>query len=742
MDNEIINPVCIDAVHGAIAASNMQIHRPRNNISPFRQPEPSIGLPFLLQTLRHWWKYALPAAMALAGVGAVIACLTFVPAYEAAAWLRIDESPSYIAFESRQDTPLSTKVFSQTQIELIHSPLVLGPALPKIARLPEIAKQPDPIIWLAGHIQVKSQGESELFRVFYQGPEPEAAAQIVNAVVDSYFKLRESEDGKRLQRVIELLDQERDRREKELTLLRGMVRDLAQEATGKDPFAANPEPSPTAKHPLANLQANLVQSEVEKAVLSARIKAMEETAFVEPVPVPESAIKNKIEENPEIQRLEAELREKQARLQSIDAIVLKRDKSPSSRLLAEEIKGDENKLGQFRINLRKQILEDAQSSAAARREEKLAEMRTELETRRITINMLTERYESQLKDIKETSGDTMKLKFKQAELDRAEKVFALIAERSIRLRTEQRAPERVVLMQSAETPIMQINSPWRNTIIFSLAGFFIPLGFASLWERLARYVGDASRLEQEVHLNVVGEISKLPSRRIRTRRAASKQIGLAVQLFEESIDSLRTSLMLSDYLRDMRVLTVTSAAKQEGKTSVSAQLARSLSRVTGQPILLIDGDLRSPNIHQIFNVPLEPGLVKVLKGECSLENAIVANQSECLHILPAGRLDTNPHQLLGNGAIAGLLRQIPSKYRYIVIDTSPVLAASETLVLTAASDASLVCVMRDVSRMDQLKKTYERLIAAGSKPVGLVINGIPTKSYAYRYGSYAYNNKT
>jgi Mrp family chromosome partitioning ATPase len=97
---------------------------------------------------------------------------------------------------------------------------------------------------------------------------------------------------------------------------------------------------------------------------------------------------------------------------------------------------------------------------------------------------------------------------------------------------------------------------------------------------------------------------------------------------------------------------------------------------------------------------------------------------------------------LGNGAMATLLKNIPLKYRYVVIDTSPVLAASETLVLTSASDASLVCVMRDVSRIDQLKKTYERLLAAGSKPVGLVINGIPTKSYAYRYGSYAYRNKT
>ena len=739
MDNEIINPVRIDSVPSTVIASNMQVLRARNNLPPVRQSEPSMGLPFLLQMLRHWWKCAVPAALLLAGAGAAIAYLLFEPAYEATAWLRIDASPAFVAFESRQDN--QTKVFAQTQIELIHSPLVLGPALPKIARLPEIEKQPDPIQWLAGRIQVKAVGESELFKVLYQGPEPEAASQIVNAIVDSYFKLREGEDSKRLQRVIELLDQEQNRREKELSLLRGMVRDLAQEATGKDPFAANPEPSSTTKYPFANLQGNLVQAEVERAVLAARIKAMEETASVEPPSMPEAMIKRKIEENADIQRLETELIIKQGMLQRIESTVVKKEKDPSYRQLVEDIKGGERILEQLRINLRKQVVQETESIAVEKREEKLAEMRTELDTRRITIQMLTERYENQIKDVKETSGDTLKLKFKQAELDRAEKVFALIAERAVKLRTEQNAPERVVLMQAAEPPKVQINSPWKNTIIFSLVGISIPFGFAFLWERLARYVGDSSHLEQEVHLKVMGEIAKLPSRRIRTRGTTSKRIGLGVQMFEESIDSLRTSLMLSEYLRDMRVLTITSAAKQEGKTSVSAQLARSLSRVTGKPILLIDGDLRSPNIHKIFDVPLEPGLVKVLNGECTVEEAIVTSWSDNLHILPAGRLETNPHQLLGNGAIETLIKNIPLKYRYIVIDTSPVLAASETLVLTAASDASLVCVMRDVSRIDQLKKTYGRLIAAGGNPVGLVINGIPTKSYAYHYGSYAYQNQ-
>jgi tyrosine-protein kinase Etk/Wzc len=77
----------------------------------------------------------------------------------------------------------------------------------------------------------------------------------------------------------------------------------------------------------------------------------------------------------------------------------------------------------------------------------------------------------------------------------------------------------------------------------------------------------------------------------------------------------------------------------------------------------------------------------------------------------------------------------------VIIDCPPVLAASESLVLAAMADATLVCVLRDVSRIDQIKKAYGRLLLSGAKPLGLVLNGVPTKSYAYHYGSYAYANR-
>jgi Mrp family chromosome partitioning ATPase len=128
----------------------------------------------------------------------------------------------------------------------------------------------------------------------------------------------------------------------------------------------------------------------------------------------------------------------------------------------------------------------------------------------------------------------------------------------------------------------------------------------------------------------------------------------------------------------------------------------------------------------------------VLEGNCPIEEAIITVGKSNLDVLPAGKLESNPHQLLGNGSQDAFRKSIPDRYRYVIIDTPPILAASESLMLASLADASIVCVLRDVSRIDQVRKAYDRLQTTGGNPVGLVLNGVPSKSYAYTYGSYAY----
>ena len=258
---------------------------------------------------------------------------------------------------------------------------------------------------------------------------------------------------------------------------------------------------------------------------------------------------------------------------------------------------------------------------------------------------------------------------------------------------------------------------------------------------MAKRVGDAATLKKS-DLNVFAEVAALPVRSRGGGSFSSDSSKRELSLFEESVDSLRTGLRLSRQLRDLQVLAVSSAVSREGKTSLASQLSVSMARSSGEKTLLIDADMRAPNIGQIFDIPNEIGLADVLAKECSLDDAIHTEYNELLHLLPAGELKASPHKLVGDETFSDILTELKKRYRYIIIDTPPILSAGESLVLSAAADAALLCAMRNHSRADQVREAYNRLVKSDANPVGVVLNGVPARRYSYSYGRYGYGRYT
>ncbi len=349
--------------------------------------------------------------------------------------------------------------------------------------------------------------------------------------------------------------------------------------------------------------------------------------------------------------------------------------------------------------------------------------------------LLSERYKEQLSSAGESGDQLMELEFTRAELQREEKVFEMIAERSMALTTESRAPGRVALLQRAESPSGPVESlPLRNLAAAIFASGCLPFGLALLWELSVKRISDADQLSQQTALPVVGEVTKLPMRFHTITPGGSR----AMSLFEESIDSLRVGLVLPDQYQHVKVIAVTSAVHNEGKSSISSQLAVSIGRSTGEPVLLIDGDLRVPDVHHIFDVPNDIGLAAVLDGKATLDEAIITTWAENIHLLPAGRLKKSPHKLMSIKSLQKLMAELRPRYRYIVIDTPPILSASEALMLAKVADGTVLSTRRNVSRENQVQVAYQRLVKAGAQPLGAVFNGVPTRSYAQSYGSYDY----
>lgn len=715
-------PAVLRPQHGAAQSAN--------ELSPRR----------VVDAIRYWWAWALPVGVCLSLAAAAAVYVWFVPQYQASAWLRIEEHTPYLAFES-QEARDHSKGFVQTQIELLRSPMVLRPvaAEPDVLSIPDLPDRTSPSEWLRRAIEIKAVGTSELHTVSFTCSQPKAAARVVNAVLDSYFRLRAAEQGQRIERVVKILDLERDSRAQEVETLRRAVRDMAKEVTGHDPYQTTPEGPTAEKQGLSDLANRLIAAEVEETVLRARAQVLEGLPNQPPAAVSELETKHAVAAHPEVQQASAVLAEKQRWLSELQGKLTRGQDNPSYQRAQRELEHAKRTLEELTAVVREQVVEHLEGQRAGRFSEDVSSLKAELESKRVVREMLQERYEEELKEVRQAKGDTVTLKFRQEELARAEKVLDLISERIVKLKTEQGAPPRVWEMQRAEIPTSPLKPvPYLNMALASLVGLCAPFGIAVFKERLTARVSDAEFVERHSQIPVLGEITRLPSRSaIGGWLRPNEQLALG--MFEESMDMLRSSLFVRSHAGPLRVIAVTSAVKEEGKTSVSTQLAVSIARATGQRVLIVDGDMRSPNLHAVFQVPLEPGLVDVLSGKSPIASAIATTATHLVDVLPAGLLKGNPHALLENGRWEKLLELFPAKYRHVIVDTPPVLAAGESLVLSRGADSVLLCALRDVTRVPQLRKAAERVSSAGAKVAGLVLNGVSSRHYVGRYGSYPYS---
>ena len=148
----------------------------------------------------------------------------------------------------------------------------------------------------------------------------------------------------------------------------------------------------------------------------------------------------------------------------------------------------------------------------------------------------------------------------------------------------------------------------------------------------------------------------------------------------DSFDSIRTQLLRDDGAEAARVLLVTSAAAGEGKTTLAGHLASSLARA-GRKTLLIDGDLRRPSVHQLFELPQQPGFSEVLLGEVEAADAVQNTPQDGLAVIAAGQWDREVMQALARDGLEGIFEKLREEFDFIIVDSHPVLSATDSLLI-------------------------------------------------------------
>jgi len=188
----------------------------------------------------------------------------------------------------------------------------------------------------------------------------------------------------------------------------------------------------------------------------------------------------------------------------------------------------------------------------------------------------------------------------------------------------------------------------------------------------------------------------------------------------EAYRSLRTALLLSS-ARRLQVVAVTSAAMGEGKTATAANLAIVLAQL-GRPVLIVDADLRKPSLHRVFGVSNQVGLVSHLTGTAAAGEIVHASGVPNLWIAPAGPLAPAPSELLSSDGMHEWLRAACTRFEYVVIDTPPMLAVTDALVVGVLADGVVLTLHSGKVTRDEARLCCDRLRQAEVRVVGAVLN--------------------
>jgi capsular exopolysaccharide synthesis family protein len=614
-----------------------------------------------------------------------------------------------------------------------------------VAAVPKLARSRDPVGELREEVKVTPSAGNRLMDVKFQDQDPRIAANVVNTLVDEYLRSRRSIDQ------IRTSNQERNvlaalaKAESEVEAAKQRVRDLSVQSVKSDTVLGESESGKIDTTYLDGIRMQRMELASQLSILQlnlAELKSAYDRDMGEQGkqtdPLGEVAISDEVLDK-DVVVLAAKQQLDNANLQfkDLDLNTSIGPKNPIYVQAKRRVDFLDEEFKRIRELRRKELSDRGKVTSTDDRRGRIAALTNEIAELRTKRDVLEAQLKDYLTSLKQSSATSVDLQFAEADLQEWNTIRATVHQRRIKLSTERDAIDDVRELERAIAPKIPLEElPYKLLAGGTGVAMLFPFLIGVLMELRSRKVDDANQLETRSRLSVLGEISTIPvattGKLTKKRRSHAREL----RLFEESVDSLSTTLTLREDLRQCKVFTITSALSGEGKTSVSCQLVVSLARSTSSKVLLIDGDLRAPDVHHVFGRPMTAGLVGYLNGVAEWRDLVDREWNDSIHILTSGYLKGSPHRILSNGRFEKMIEEAREEYDYIVIDTPPVLPASEALLFAKVADAVLMCALRDKSRIEQLVQAYHRLESSGAKVAGSVLSGVPVREYASYYGDY------
>ncbi|ENU32056.1 tyrosine-protein kinase ptk [Acinetobacter sp. CIP-A165] len=306
----------------------------------------------------------------------------------------------------------------------------------------------------------------------------------------------------------------------------------------------------------------------------------------------------------------------------------------------------------------------------------------------------------------------------------------------------------VRIVDTAVEPVEPIKPKKLQILILAVfLGGFLGTLIALLRNMLRTGIKDSSQIERELDLPVYATVPRSPVQETRMSILKKKKSIpiLAVKNSDdiaiESLRSIRTAIHFALSNAKNNIIMIAGPSPEVGKSFISTNLATIFAQ-SNKKVLLIDADLRRGYLHKYFNLDVKPGLSELLSSQAELGQVIHETEVAGLSMITRGKNPTNPSEILGSEQFKALLEKLSSEYDHIIIDTPPILAVTDGIIISQYVGVNLLVARYAKSQMKELELSLNRFEQAGVKVNGFILNDIQRASAGYGYGyNYAYAYK-
>jgi capsular exopolysaccharide synthesis family protein len=378
----------------------------------------------------------------------------------------------------------------------------------------------------------------------------------------------------------------------------------------------------------------------------------------------------------------------------------------------------------------------------------LETLRQELNTLKLSEAVLAKMFDQHSDDARKSVNFDMDEEGQRSQIDRVEKLYDLTIKRLQEV--DMLKDMGGFTAQAIGPPVSKKVAPQAATVFPAalLLGLLFGCGGAYLAEISDKTFRNAEDIRRRLALPVVGHVPQIQLRQEALDLVAARGSHFDPMLVAyhrpksrdaEAYRGVRTALYFSTRGSARRVIQITSPSVGDGKSTLAANLAVSITQA-GKRVLLIDADLRKPRIHKIFNLTPRAGLSAVVAGQCELAEAIHDTGVPGLSVMPCGAVPSNPAELLISPRFEETLAAVGAQYDFVLIDSPPLLAVTDPCVVAPRVDGVLLTVRITKNGRPQAERAKDVLQTLGASIFGVVVNGITLGAdYGYGYG-YGYGH--